>query len=81
MGPTTIVGDTEVKPLALIIFTVTSGPHEGVQLEFVDPMPCSEEVLTSTFDYLSSHDMPAMAQCYYGNGPLTTMRPVARPER
>lgn len=71
--------DPIIKPLAFIIFTVTSGPSEGFQLEFLERQTCSKSVIEETLAYLEGHGMPAMAQCYYGNGPMTSPRPVARP--
>lgn len=68
-----------MKPLAFIIFTVASGPNEGLQLEFIERQPCSVEVIEDTLAELDAAGLPAFAQCFYGNGPLTSPRPVARP--
>lgn len=67
-----------MKPLAFIVFTITSGPSEGFQLEFLDRQPCNRHVIEATLEYLDQHGMPAMAQCIYGNGPMTSPRPMAR---
>lgn len=68
-----------MKPLAFIIFTITSGPHEGVQLEFAERQKCTAYVIEVTLNNLAANGFPAMAQCSYGNGPLTSPRPTARP--
>ena len=67
-----------MKPLAIIIFTVTSGAGEGKQYGLVDH--CSISVLETNLAFLDLIDEPAIAQCYYGNGPLTSPRPTARGE-
>jgi hypothetical protein len=69
-----------MTPLAFIIFTVTSGPSEGMQFEFNERQSCTAYVLEETLDYLAANGLPSMAQCSYGNGPLTSPRPIARPE-
>ena len=68
-----------MNPLAFIIFTVTSGPSEGMTFEFIDRQPCTAFVIEETLDYLAGNGLPAFAQCEYGNGPITTPRPIARP--
>lgn len=68
-----------MKPLAYIVFTVMSGPDAGLQREFVERQPCTAEILEETLNQLDDAGWPSMAQCYYGNGPQTSPRPVARP--
>lgn len=67
-----------MKSLAFIVFPVTSGPAEGLRITVFEP--CTVAVLEAGLGAFEDADLPAMAQCYYGNGPMTSMRPVARPE-
>ena len=68
-----------MNPLAFIVFTVTSGPSEGMTFEFIERQPCTIFVIEETLAFLAANGMPAMAQCSYGDGPVTSPRPEARP--
>ena len=65
-----------MTPLAIIIFTVLSGPDEGRMYFVVEK--CSPAVIEDRLLALDYVDQPAMAQCFYGRGPMTSPRPMAR---
>lgn len=67
-----------MKIIAFIVFTITAGPYKDTEITFREH--CSAEILEAVFAAFDEGGIHAFAQCKYGNGPLTSMRPVARGE-
>ena len=68
-----------MNKLAFITFIITSGPYTGEAFVTTQPMECVRdgELIARNFEALGND---VEVHCAYTSAPITSMRPVARPE-